>query len=48
MALIRVNDKGGADFRSNNRWSANKKLGVVLRLLRGEKFKQVSREIGVE
>ena len=48
MALMTVNDEGGADVRSNNRWSANKKLDVVLRLLRGEKLEEVSREVGVE
>jgi transposase len=48
MALMTVNDEGGTDFRSNNRWSANKKLDVVLRLLRGEKLEEVSREVGVE
>jgi transposase len=48
MALMTVNDEGTADSRSNNRWSANKKLDVVLRLLRGEKLEEVSREVGVE
>ena len=48
MALMTVNDEGTADFRSNNRWSANKKLDVVLRLLRGEKLEELSREVGVE
>jgi transposase len=48
MALMTVNDEGTADPRSNNRWSANKKLDVVLRLLRGEKLEEVSREVGVE
>jgi transposase len=48
MALMTVNDEGTADFRSNNRWSASKKLDVVLRLLRGEKLDEVSREVGVE
>ena len=48
MALMTVNDEGTADFRSNNRWSASKKLDVVLRLLRGEKLEEVSREVGVE
>jgi transposase len=48
MALMTVNDEGRADSRSNNRWSANKKLDVVLRLLRGEKLEEVSREVGVE
>ena len=48
MDLMTVNDEGTADFRSNNRWSASKKLDVVLRLLRGEKLEEVSREVGVE
>jgi transposase-like protein len=48
MALMTVNDEGTADFRSNNRWSASKKLDVVLRLLRGEKLEELSREVGVE
>jgi transposase len=48
MALMTVNDEGAADFRSNNRWSANKKLDVVLRLLRGEKLEEVSRQVGIE
>ena len=48
MALMTVNDEGSTDFRSNNRWSASKKLDVVLRLLRGEKLEEVSRELGVE
>ena len=43
-----MNDEGSTDFRSKNRWSANKKLDVVLRLLRGEKLEEVSREVGVE
>jgi hypothetical protein len=48
MALMTVNDGESTDFRSINRWSANKKLDVVLRLLRGEKLEEVSREVGVE
>ena len=48
MALMTVNDGEGTDFRSNNRWSASKKLDVVLRLLRDEKLEEVSREVGVE
>ena len=48
MALMTVSDGGTADTRSNNRWSANRKLDVVLRLLRGEKLEEVSREVGVE
>jgi len=34
--------------RREVRWSANRKTDVVLRLLRGEKLEDVSREIGVE
>lgn len=30
------------------RWSAKRKLGVVLRLLRGEPLDKLSRELGVE
>jgi transposase len=48
MALMTVNDEGTADFRSKNRWSASKKLDAVLRLLRGEKLEEVSREVRVE
>src|SRR5271156_5279899 len=48
MALMTVNDGEGTDVRSNNRWSASKKLDVVLRLLRGEKLEEISREVGVE
>src|SRR5690606_25128318 len=36
------------DFRSKPRWSANRKIDVVLRLLRGESLEEVSREVGVE
>jgi hypothetical protein len=48
MALMTVNDEGTADSRSSNRWSANKKLDVVLRLLRREKLEEVSWELVVE
>jgi len=48
MALMTETDEGTADFRSNNRWSANKKLDVVLRLLRGEALEEVSREMGLK
>lgn len=34
--------------QGTKRWSAKKKLGVVLRLLRGETLDKVSREVGVE
>jgi transposase len=36
------------DYRSRPRWSAGKKLEVVLRLLRGESLEVLSRELGVE
>jgi transposase len=36
------------DFRSKPRWSANKKMDVVMRLLRGEPLDRVSREVGIE
>ncbi len=48
MALMTVNDEDTGDFRSKGRWSASKKLDVVLRLLRGEKLEELSREVGVE
>ena len=50
MALMTVNDDDDDtdDPRSKRRWSAGKKLDVVLRLLRGEKLDALSRELGVE
>jgi len=36
------------DQRREMRWSANKKTDVVLRLLRGERIDEVSRQVGVE
>ena len=36
------------DHRSQPRWSANKKMDAVLRLLRGEPLDQLSRELEVE
>jgi transposase len=48
MALMTVDNEGTSDFRSNSRWSAGKKMEVVLRLLRGEKLEELSRELGVE
>ena len=48
MALMSVNDEQREDPRSKPRWSAGKKMDVVLRLLRGEKLESLSREIGVE
>jgi len=35
------------ESRQQQRWSASKKAGVVLRLLRGEDLETVSREVGV-
>ena len=35
MALVTVNDDETEDFRSKPRWSASRKLDVVMRLLRG-------------
>jgi transposase-like protein len=43
-----VLNEGNGDFRSKPRWSANRKMDVVLRLLRGEKLEELSRELGVE
>src|SRR5271169_6193818 len=48
MALMTVDSEGTMDFRSKNRWSAGKKMEVVLRLLRGEKLEELSRELGIE
>lgn len=48
MTLMSVSNSGAGDFRSNPRWSANRKIDVVLRLLRGESLEEVSREVGVE
>jgi hypothetical protein len=48
MALMTVHDEGTEDFRSKPRWSAGRKMDVVLRLLRGEKLEEVSRELCVE
>ena len=48
MALMTVNGETNGDFRSGPRWSAGKKMDVVLRVLRGEKLEELSRELGVE
>ena len=48
MALMTVLNEGNGDFRSKPRWSANRKMDVVLRLLRGEKLEELSRGLGVE
>lgn len=36
MMLMSVSSDESGDFRSRPRWSANRKIDVVLRLLRGE------------
>ncbi len=36
------------DRRRETRWSVNKKTDAVLRLLRGERLDEVSRQLGVE
>jgi len=48
MTLMTVKDDGSEDFRSRPRWSANKKMDAVMRLLRGETIDQVARDIGIE
>lgn len=48
MALMTVDDDETEDGRSKPRWSAGKKLDVVLRLLRGEELDALSREPGIE
>jgi transposase-like protein len=50
MALMTVNthDEQGKDHRSQPRWSAGKKMDVVLRLLRGESLEELSHELKVE
>ena len=48
MALMTVDNNEAGDFRSKPRWSAGRKTDVVLRLLRGEKLEELSRELGVE
>jgi transposase len=50
MTLMTVNnhDEQGKDHRSQSRWSAGKKMDVVLRLLRGESLEELSRELKVE
>ena len=47
MALMTVNNEEAGDFRSKPRWSAGRKMDLVLRLLRGEKLEELSRELGV-
>jgi transposase InsO family protein len=48
MALVTVDDDTNGDFRSKPRWSAGRKVDVVMRLLRGERLETLSRELGVE
>ena len=53
MVLMSVNDESDnereqVDHRSQARWSASKKVDVVMRLLRGESLDEVSRDVGVE
>ncbi|CAN5899574.1 hypothetical protein BH23ACT5_BH23ACT5_10680 [soil metagenome] len=48
MTLMLVSNDEAGSFRSNPRWSANRKIDVVLRLLGGETLEDVSREVGVE
>jgi hypothetical protein len=48
MPLMTVDDEGVADFRSNNWWSASRKLDVVRRPMRGERLEELSREEGIE
>ena len=40
--------EGQGDHRARPRWSANKKIDVVMRLLGGERIEDVSRQVGVE
>jgi hypothetical protein len=52
MPVMTVNNQNSheqvADYRSRHRWSAGKKMEVVLRLLRGEPLEELSRELQVE
>jgi transposase len=52
MPVMAVNNENQhestGDYRSRPRWSAGKKMEVVLRLLRGEPLEVLSRELGVE
>ena len=43
MTLISVSNEEAGDFPSKPRWSANRKIDVVLRLLRGQSLEGVSR-----
>lgn len=48
MTLMSVDINESEDQRSRPRWSANRKIDVVLRLLRGESIEDVSLEVGVD
>jgi transposase-like protein len=52
MPVMTVNNQNQHEqtggHRSRPRWSAGKKMDVVLRLLRGESLEVLSRELGVE
>ncbi len=48
MTLMSVDNNESRDHRSRPRWSANRKIDVVMRLLRGESLEDVSRQVGVE
>jgi transposase-like protein len=52
MPVLAVNNENqherAGDYRSRPRWSAGRKMEVVLRLLRGEPLEVLSRELGVE
>jgi transposase len=48
MALMTVDNDVTGDFGAKPRWSAGRKMDVVLRLLRGEQLEELSRELSVE
>jgi hypothetical protein len=52
MPVMAVNNQNphepAGDYRSRPRWSADKKLDALLRLLRGEPLQTLWRELGVE
>ena len=49
MAVNNENQhKQADDYRSRPRWSADKNIAAVLRLLRGEPLETLSRELGGE
>ena len=45
MALMTVDGEGSSDSRSGPHWSADKKMDVVLQLLRGEKLEELFSEV---